>query len=169
MSLTNRILPGDVLDGTKVRTNFVDLESLAEGVRSRNVDPNNIDTRHLLSTWTDVGFVETTAAAALGAAYAVVTSVTASTTSGHLFEILAAIELDGTAAAWQVDIEVRVDTVALFTGRWEAASLNETAEVFIPLAYVATAATHTIDIRARVNIGTANYVRAQIVVEAPRK
>lgn len=169
MSLTNRILPGDALDGTKVRANFVDLETLAEAVRNSSVDPANIDTRHLSGTWTDTQSTTGVGPTALGAAFALVLSRTATTVAALLFEIEAFLSLDATGVPWEVDVEVRVDGAAIFTGTLSGGTLTEEQHCTLHLAHVATASSHVVTLYTRINAGTGNWIDAALATMAPKR
>ncbi len=171
MSLTHRIAPGDALDGSKVQENFVALEALAEGIRSRNVDQNNIDTQHMASTWTDVRMETAAGPTAFGGVYAVMcaSGINFSVTSGVMFEALCSLSVRPTVAPWVIDLDVRVDGVAIFTTQMSSSSALEDPDVFIPVAFVATAATHTVEIWGRITAGAAAWNTAKVVVVAPRR
>lgn len=169
MSLTNKIEPGDALDGTKVRANFVDLETLAENMDEAQIEAGAFMTRHLNGTWTQNDSVTTVASTALGAIAADLATKVFATTSGRPFYVLATVTLEATGANPDATLLFNVDAVTKATRYWWTAGATEKVIVGICYAMLATAATHTIALRGGSTGATVTAHDGCIVVLTPVK
>lgn len=165
MSLTNEILPGDPLDGTKVRANFVDLGTMvnANAVGNEQIEPGSIDTRHLSGTWTSNVGMTANGPTALGGRLQIGTTVTVSSVNAMPYEIIAGVSVIPAAIPWSVVFDVEVDG-SIYQTITVGGQQNDRQHILIPLGQISVGASDDIKLFGTLVAGPATWDKASLSI-----